>query len=152
MKMTKKEASDKQEKLVASFLDWDQVRGSGCRPTHTGDVESDTWLGECKTHVKPGNKIKFDVKIWNKIVDEACAKFKKAAYFVDDGSQDINNTFVVFPRSGITAPLIFDNRSNTNTLIFDRDSVDDRLYEVKLGKLFLHFCKISTFKEVMWSC
>lgn len=150
--MTKKEASDRQEKLVASFLGWKQVRGSGNRPTHTGDVEGDSWLGECKTHVKPGAKIKFDVKIWNKIVDEAASKFKRAAYFVDDGSQDINNTYVVFPISGVSAPLIFENRSNKDTLIFDANNIDDGLYQVKLGKLFVHICKLSTFKEVMWTC
>jgi hypothetical protein len=94
--MSTKDFSTKQEQMIADYLGWSRVVGSGARPTFTGDVIAAEWLGECKTHVKPGHKILFDTKVWNKIVSEASAKFKQPAYFVDDGSQKDIRTWVMF--------------------------------------------------------
>lgn len=97
--MTKKEASDKQEKMVAKFLGWKQVTGSGSRPNSPGDIVGEEWMGECKTHTTSPHKISFKKSVWIKICDEANSRFKYPAYFTDDGSQDSSNTWVVFKRT-----------------------------------------------------
>ena len=50
--MTNKEASYKQEHMVADFMGWSVVTGSGSRPFTPGDISSDHFLVECKTHTK----------------------------------------------------------------------------------------------------
>lgn len=94
--LSSKYFSSKQEKMIAKSLGWSVVSGSGSRNLHPGDVQSDEWLGECKTHEKPGHKIIFYKSVWDKIVDEAISKYRFPALFVDDGSQSIVNTWVMF--------------------------------------------------------
>lgn len=94
--MNKKYYSTKQESLIANELGWECVVASGSRPGFLGDVYSDNWLGECKTHVNPGNKITFVFDVWNKIQDESASRFKYPVLFVDDGSQDIDKTWCMF--------------------------------------------------------
>lgn len=96
--------SSKQEKLVAAELGWDVVTGSGARDCHPGDIISDAWLGECKTHTTSGKPIKFDASVWKKISDEAQSKFKYPVLFVDDGSQSIETTWCLFPCKLVSAP------------------------------------------------
>lgn len=88
--------SDKQEKLVANHTNGRQISGSGARPFAPGDVESEDWLIECKTHTTPGHKISFTESVWNKIQDEAMIRHKYPAYVVDDGSQMLSNQRVLF--------------------------------------------------------
>lgn len=92
--MTKKEASDKQEKMVAKLLGWKQVTGSGSRNNFPGDVSGEGWLGECKTHVED-HKVVFKEQVWKKIWEEATARFKYPAYFSDNGSQLAKYTWVI---------------------------------------------------------
>lgn len=89
-------SSSKQEHLVSKVLGWKVVLGSGSRSNHPGDVESEDWLGECKTHSSTGHKIVFRSSVWKKICEEADSKFKFPALFVDDGSQTIKHTWVMF--------------------------------------------------------
>ncbi len=95
-KQSTKFYSSKQEKLISKYLGWSVVTGSGARNHHPGDIESDEWLGECKTHATSGHKIIFNKSVWIKIVDEAVSKYKFPALFVDDGSQTIDQTWVMF--------------------------------------------------------
>lgn len=88
--------SDKQEKLVAKHTNGRQISGSGARPFAPGDVESDEWLFECKTHTTPGHKISFKEDVWKKIQEEAMMRHKYPAYVVDDGSQLASNQKVLF--------------------------------------------------------
>ncbi len=157
-KKSNKVFSDKQEKSIADFLDWQQVKGSGARPIVTGDVECDSWLGECKTHTTPDHKIHFDSKIWSKIVDEAAAKFRFAAYFVDDGSQKLNRTWVIFSMLDIShkgkqfAPLpsLLSKRTSMNTLNFSHyELAKGAVYKIKLGDSLVLLSDISTFREVI---
>jgi len=106
--MSTKDYSRKQEHLIADTLGWDVVSGSGSRHTYPGDISSSEWLGECKTHQKPGSKIKFNRDVWNKIVEEASSQFKYPVLFVDDGSQTVKNTWCMFPGSirGIDSKMI----------------------------------------------
>ena len=93
--MTKKEASDAQEKMIAKLLGWRQVTGSGSRNNFPGDVSGDEWLGECKTHVTT-HKVVFKESVWDKIREEATARFKYPVYFSDNGWQRPQYTWVVF--------------------------------------------------------
>lgn len=96
--MTKKEASDIQEKMIAKFLGWKQVTGSGARHNFPGDIVGEEWMGECKTHTTPNHKICFKKSVWLKICEEANSRFKFPAYFSDDGSQKHYGTWVVFKK------------------------------------------------------
>ena len=87
--------SDRQEKLIARYLNWKQVSGSGARPLQPGDVICDEWLGECKTYITSGHPIIFKFDVWDKLEEEAISQFKTPALFVDDGSQTIDSTFVL---------------------------------------------------------
>lgn len=88
--------SNKQEKMIASYLGWSVVSGSGARDFHPGDIISDDWIGECKTHVKLQDNIVFYKQHWLKIQKEALSVNKYPALFVDNGSQQIDKTWVVF--------------------------------------------------------
>lgn len=95
--MSKKDFSNKQEKLIANSLNWSVVKGSGARHLYPGDIYSDEWLGECKTHVEAGKLIQFNFKVWNKIVDESMSVRKYPVLFVDDGSQSLSKTWCICP-------------------------------------------------------
>ena len=158
-----REASDLQEKRISKYLGWGQVSGSGARPTQPGDISGNDWLGECKTHVTPYVKVKFQVNVWNKIADEAASKFKQPAYFTDDGSQLIEKTWVVFrpmeirtPYSPITCPFASDTVVN-----FHHNALIEKLkaYQVpfplmqftwKLPKpTTLWISNLETFREIL---
>ena len=96
-----KDVSEEQETMIARYLGWSRVSGSGARPGHPGDIKSDEWLGECKTHMVPGKPIKFDFDVWQKISNEAVSQFKKPALFSDDGMRDIDSTWVMFKPDNI---------------------------------------------------
>lgn len=85
-----------QEKLISSYLGWHVVSGSGSRLCRPGDIISDEWLGECKTHTTKDNKLVFLMSVWNKIREEAVSQYKCPALFVDDGSKRIDKTWVMF--------------------------------------------------------
>ena len=94
-----------QERRVAEYLGWQVVRGSGARNCFPGDVKAEGWLGECKTHTSPGHKLSFSRAVWKKIQDEAKSRFSAPAYFVDDGSQLVDHTWVMYLPHSITTPV-----------------------------------------------
>lgn len=94
--MSTKDFSKVQEQRIADYLNWRVVPGSGARDFNPGDIESDDWLGECKTHVNPTDTIVFYRKFWDKICQEAESKFKYPALFVDCGTQKVGDTWVLF--------------------------------------------------------
>lgn len=85
-----------QEKRIADALGWEVVSGSGARDFHPGDIISDKWMGECKTHTSPCEKVKFYADVWDKICEEAASKFKYPVLFADDGTQRLENTWCIF--------------------------------------------------------
>ena len=99
-----KHYSSLQENMIADYLGWEVVSGSGARDCHPGDIRSDQWLGECKTHTERGQKISFMYDFWNKICDEAVSKFKVPVLFVDDGSQSADHTWVLYPYTRFEYP------------------------------------------------
>lgn len=88
----------RQETLIASYLGWDVVSGSGARDFHPGDIISDRFLGECKTHISKQDKIYFDADVWEKIQNEAMSKFRVPILFTDNGSQSIEHTWCILPK------------------------------------------------------
>lgn len=160
--MSKKECSKKQENTIAEFLGWDVVSGSGSRPNMPGDVTGESWLGECKTHVEPGHRIVFNFSTWNKIEDEASSRFKFAAYFVDDGSQTISKTWVMFTSAFLDNckianypyPLRKTLSFSSDTMFADmesrKSSEDDLIvYQILNPKKILYLTNLQTFEKLI---
>jgi len=85
--------SSKQEKLVAKELGGYSIGGSGAMPGVPGDVKTEDWLVECKTHTQSDQNIFFDLNVWTKIKNEAMGMHKKPVLIVDDGSQTVEKTW-----------------------------------------------------------
>ena len=96
--MTNKEASNLQESMVAKYLGWNTVVGSGARPFRPGDVQNEHYLIECKTHTSEQQNIIFYTKHWDKISKEARSINKYPALVVDNGTQKSHNTWVMVPK------------------------------------------------------
>jgi len=94
--MSTKEFSSKQESMVADYLGWKTVVGSGARDFHYGDVIELQWLGECKTHMKQKMKITFYQDHWDKIVLESLFHHRNPVLIVDNGTQKLENTYCMF--------------------------------------------------------
>lgn len=93
--MSTKDFSSKQEKMIADYLGWKVVAGSGAAACHPGDIIGDDWLGECKTHEKSNHSIFFSSQVWDKICNEAAIKHRNPVLFTDDGSQKIDKTWCI---------------------------------------------------------
>ena len=78
--------STKQEKYIAGVLGWNVVSGSGARDCHPGDIESDDYSGECKTHTSEKPSICIKYNWWHKIRLEASFRHKTPVLFVDNGN------------------------------------------------------------------
>ena len=154
--MSNKTYSDKQEKMVAAYLGWKQVTGSGSRPTITGDVSGEEWLGECKTHTTSGHRILFDIKVWDKIVGEASAKFKQAAYFVDDGSQKSDRTWVMFMNKALSSnfnvvdyPYPINITTTFNHGEMAARTAENQVYRLQFGPYDVMICSLDTFYNIL---
>lgn len=152
-----KDCSSRQEKLIANYLGWKRVVASGARACHPGDISSDTWLGECKTHMRPGARIKFVFKEWAKIYEEATSKFKFPALFVDDGSQTIENTWCMLNAKTTLAKSVPEHEFQIvakSSLFLDADAINEcdsskrkmLLYNFN-GELVV-VLRLSTFKTI----
>lgn len=84
-----------QENMVAKYLGWKVVSGSGARDLSPGDVISDKYIGECKTHMNIVNDIIFRADVWDKICAEGLSRFKHPVLIVDDGTQKDVNTWIM---------------------------------------------------------
>ena len=154
--MNKKEYSTKQEKTIADYLDWHRVTGSGAVPLLTGDIESSEWLGECKTHVKDGQLIRFDSEVLDKIVSEASAKFKQPAYFVDDGSQRVSRTWVMFLYRDLSSNFVIEEypyKVGKTTTYYHNELAEitpnHTFYRLQFGKYKVLVTRLDTFQEIL---
>lgn len=157
-----KEVSSKQEKMIAKYLGWDTVVGSGARSFHPGDIISEDYLGECKTHMTKQSKIVFHRDFWDKIKNEAMSKFRTPVLFADDGTQTIENTYCVLPYFAIPAKYKskFENMicSSVNiilttnwqgTLAHNYEPVKGLYYKVKWGKEYVAVMSLPLFKLIL---
>ena len=104
--MSTKDFSSVQENRVANYLGFSVVSGSGARDCHPGDIIGKDWLGECKTHVSKVPRIYFKLDVWKKICDEATAKHRYPVLVVDEGSQEIKNTWVMIKVSSLPSDFL----------------------------------------------
>ena len=128
MEKNNKYYSNKQESAIADYLGWSQVSGSGSRPFAPGDVNEYQWLGECKTHTTERDNIVFLKSHWFKICEEARGKGRYPILFVDNGTQRIENIWVmtysrIFSPEKVNAIVGLKNTSTKgNSLTFNMDS------------------------------
>lgn len=95
--MNMKEYSNAQERMISQYLGWDTVSASGARNFYPGDIRGDGWLGECKTHSSVCDNIVFKRTVWYKICEESkSAGWLHPALFVDNGTQTVEGTWVLF--------------------------------------------------------
>ena len=153
--MATKDYSSKQEKMISDVLDWDCVVASGARACHPGDVIDDNWLGECKTHVVSGKRIKFSYKELSKICEEATSKFRMPILFVDDGSQKESNTWCMVNTK--TAPFDYPVKSRTvsrsslfldDKLIESCDATPSHILRFEFNGDDVLVMRLSTFKDL----
>lgn len=133
--MNNKTCSSAQERMIAQSLCWQVVTGSGSRECYPGDVISDEWLGECKTHNSLVDTISFMKSHWMKISDEAASKFRFPVLFVDNGSQKIDHTWALFKFKGcdlsaFKAEITPDINSKVNI----------RFSDAAMSKLYKSYC------------
>ena len=93
--------SDKQETMVANYLGFSVVRGSGSDKFAPGDVKSANYLIECKTHMEPTDKIQIIGSHWAQIKNEASVSARHPVLVIDDGTQKPENTWVICRPSGV---------------------------------------------------
>lgn len=86
-----------QEKQISKYLGWKPTPASGARPFNPGDIISEDYMGECKTHTKQVRRVEFVKAVWEKIESEAMSSFKTPVLLVDNGTQDIKQTWCMVP-------------------------------------------------------
>jgi hypothetical protein len=166
--MSTKDFSSIQENKVADYLGFCVVSGSGARDCHPGDIIGKEWLGECKTHISKVSRISFKLDVWKKICDEAIAKHRYPVLIVDEGSQELANTWVMVKISSLSRDFSkIEINSNIaqiskNTISFlnrDAKKVYDRcVFCLNTSKVVMSmiaydeevgFMPLSVFKEVV---
>jgi hypothetical protein len=147
-KKSNKYYSSLQEKRIATHLGWVAVSASGARPFHPGDLKSCDWLAECKTHTSETDTIVITKSVWQKISTEAKSLMKKPVLFVDNGTQNLSDTWAIFPKR-----LYYGTKLQPIDL---KISETDKKYTFKHG-IFLRefsdrdvFLPISVFSEVLY--
>lgn len=99
MEKPTKHYSNKQESIVSEYLGWKRVSASGARPFDKGDIASDAWLCECKTHTATAstktNSYKVLLSVWRKICMESMSSMRRPLLVIDDGSQKIERQVAV---------------------------------------------------------
>jgi hypothetical protein len=153
--------SCKQENLLAKLLGWDVVSGSGARFL-PGDIKNDEWLGECKTHNRPGHRIEFHLDIWRKLYREAITQLRRPVYFVDDGSQLSSKTWamtcwlpiekvkVVEYFGRVSSSVTFDDSlSKDNLFSVFNDSDDIVVYELHFGDDTVWLTSFDMFTKIV---
>lgn len=149
--------------MVASFLGWSKVAGSGAATCKAGDVISDKFLGECKTHETPGSKVTFRQDVWLKICDEAMVFGRIPVLIADDGTQQWRRTYCLLKPLADMSVLpkneFFVNAYKVKykkQLNFDPDKLyakmkkkDNCIYTVDWFDGTMLLMTLSTFKEFM---
>jgi hypothetical protein len=151
--MNNKYYSNRHEKMIAEYLGWKQISGSGARPFAPGDINADQWLGECKTHDTVKDNVVFHKNQWFKICEEAYSKGRLPILFVDNGTQLSKDTWVMIQFKLIPPEIvnIIDGLKNTsikgNTLTFNQ--IDTKtLYQANTVSDKVNVFKIFWDKEL----
>ena len=92
--------------MVADYMGWKVVSGSGARPFNPGDVVNSQCLIECKTHNTEQRNVVFRRTHWKKISKEARSVNKYPILITDNGTQVLKDTWVMLPRRVITSDVV----------------------------------------------
>jgi hypothetical protein len=98
--MATRDYSDKQEKVVAEYLEGTRTPNSGATPFKKGDIVTEDTIIECKTKTKEvtNHSIK---KEWIDTLRRECISMGKEhwAIIFDFGTQKLEDQYVVLPIS-----------------------------------------------------
>lgn len=160
-----KHYSNKQESAVADYLGWKRVSASGARPFNKGDIISDSWLCECKTHTTKVNTYKVMFSVWRKLVSEATSCMKRPVLIIDNGTQKIEDQCAVvginFYSANYPALFIYSKserghmfRQNVNSFSFTHQLLsimqkDKFCTHVNAGDIDIILLPIEFFKEMI---
>lgn len=152
--MATKDFSNKQETMIAAFLGWETVVGSGARDFHYGDLIELQWLGECKTHMNPKKKITFYQSHWDKIVLESLFHHRNPVLIVDNGTQNLNNTYCMFKYEfdslDTNAAINLDYHKGNLNLLLDNLGSETVYKVIRFDKRsIVYICSIHKFKELL---
>lgn len=159
--MTKKPTkyySTKQEQMIADYLGWSAVSASGARAFNPGDVRSSDWLAECKTHTESKDKIVIKKEWWTKLANEAKSVMKTPILCVDNGTQRLQNTWAIFPKSmhnGAGAAVDISCIESDKSFSFSHARAlsvftDNSFYEISINNQSLLLVKIQYFKSLFF--
>lgn len=97
--------SNLQESRIAEYLGWRRVAASGARPFDKGDIASDEYAGECKTHKSHDIYAIFYLFDWGKITSEAMSPSRRPVLFTDNGTQKTDKTFCMIDRKFVSSGI-----------------------------------------------
>lgn len=150
--------SSMHESAIAKYLNWSVVSGSGARPCCVADIESEEFLGECKTHIKPQKVYTFVNKVWTKLLNESMFAHRYPALFIDDGHQTFETTLVAIPQYAVPAENL-DSYSvisvvpNSSSVTISIESVEGNdsnvIYSSKLANSKVYIMPCKTFKAIL---
>lgn len=118
-----KHYSDKQETIVAEYLGWKRVSASGARPFNKGDIVSDSWLCECKTHTAHVDSMKILKSVWKKLKSESMSCMKRPILIIDDGTQKIASQVVVVESKFFSGPFFTVNAAKSDGFNLNASSI-----------------------------
>lgn len=150
--------SSMHESAIAKYLNWSVVSGSGARPCCVADIESEEFLGECKTHIKPQKVYTFVNKVWIKLLGESMFAHRYPALFIDDGHQTFETTLVAIPQYAVPTENL-DSYSvisvvpNSSSVTISIESVESNnsnvIYSSKLANSKVYIMPCKTFKAIL---
>ena len=154
MERSTKHYSSEQERIIAKYLGWKTVPASGAREFDKGDIISEDFIAECKTHTSVGHRIKFDFRVWKKLNNEAMSCMRTPVLFVDDGSQTIEGTWAAIHAKSIPLsselPLKSGDKAflNSQSISFPYQSADNEvwIFNVPNSKDKLAIMPLRTFR------
>lgn len=156
--MATKDYSSKQESMVAEYLGWKTVVGSGARDFHYGDIVDLEWLGECKTHIRRQKQIKFLKQHWEKLKEEALFHHKNPVLITDNGTQHLVDTYCLFKTRFDTVDImetlgeIIQIEYKDVNIILQTDELNvSKMYSVKgFDPIFtVYICSVAKFKDML---
>ena len=150
--------SSMHESAIAKYLNWSVVSGSGARPCCVADIESEEFLGECKTHIRPQKVYTFVNKVWTKLLNESMFAHRYPALFIDDGHQTFETTLVAIPQYAVPTENL-DSYSvisvvpNSSSVTISIESVEGNdsnvIYSSKLANSKVYIMPCKTFKAIL---
>lgn len=145
--------SSRQESMIADYLGWKVVSGSGSRAFNPGDVIAENYLGECKTSEVESDRIIVIKSHLMKICDEAMSVHKIPVLFVDNGTQRSDSTFCVLRYKGPAIKAFTGVKRSVQRFSFILDDAEDfmranrGMFYIKIWNAEFIVYTLEAFKE-----